>query len=159
MLQIQKDLRAEAEKMPETTEAEIAAKNRKLEVIDAEIARLKSLGNIKKSAELQSKEDAKKQKEEEKQRKALEKELKNSDQTYAAIKNAEKAKYFNQEIKNEALYNKHIEMIEMASLDNRIRLMKEHGQKSDAEEEKLMNKRIAFLKKYGKKNNPFRLHG
>lgn len=151
LLQIQKDLRAEAEKMPETTEAEIAAKNRKLEVIDAEIARLKSLGNIKKSAELQSKEDAKKQKEEEKQRKALEKELKNSDQTYAAIKNAEKAKYFNQEIKNEALYNKHIEMIEMASLDNRIRLMKEHGQKSDAEEEKLMNKRIAFLKKYGKK--------
>lgn len=151
LLQIQKDLRAEAEKMPETTEAEIAAKNRKLEVIDAEIARLKFLGNIKKSAELQSKEDAKKQKEEEKQRKALEKELKNSDQTYAAIKNAEKAKYFNQEIKNEALYNKHIEMIEMASLDNRIRLMKEHGQKSDAEEEKLMNKRIAFLKKYGKK--------
>lgn len=151
LLQIQKDLRAEAEKMPETTEAEIAAKNRKLEVIDAEIARLKALGNVKKSTELQSKKDAKKRKEEEKQRKALEKELKNSDQTYAAIKNAEKAKYFNQEIKNEALYNKHIEMIEMASLDNRIRLMKEYGQKSDTEEEKLMNKRIAFLKKYGKK--------
>ncbi|WP_289006162.1 phage tail tape measure protein [uncultured Parabacteroides sp.] len=146
LLQIQKDLRAEAEKMPETTEAEIAAKNRKLEVIDAEIARLKSLGNLKGTQAKQDKEEAK-------QKKALEKALKNSDQTFAAVKNAEKEKYYNQEIKNEALYNKHIEMIEMASLDNRIRLMKEHGQKSDAEEEKLMNKRIAFLKKYGKKLN------
>ena len=146
LLQIQKDLREEAEKMPETTEAEIAAKNRKIEVIDTEIARLKALGSIKKN-------DTKQQKEEQKQKKALEKALKDSDQTFAAVKNAEKAKYYNQEIKNEALYNKHIEMIEMASLDNRIRLMKEHGQKSDAEEEKLMNKRIAFLKKYGKKLN------
>lgn len=144
LLQIQKELREEAEKMPETTEAEIAAKNRKIEVIDTEIARLKSLGSIKKN-------DSKQQKEDQKQKKALEKALKDSDQTFAAAKNAEKAKFFNQEIKNEALYNKHIEMIEMASLDNRIRLMKEHGQKSDAEEEKLMNKRIAFLKKYGKK--------
>lgn len=146
LLQIQKDLREEAEKMPETTEAEIAAKNRKIEVIDAEIARLKSLGNLKGTKAKQDKEEAK-------QKKALEKALKDSDQTFAAVKNAEKAKYYNQEIKNEALYNKHIEMIEMASLDNRIRLMKEHGQKSDAEEEKLMNKRIAFLKKYGKKLN------
>ena len=146
LLQIQKDLRAEAEKMPETTEAEIAAKNRKLEVIDAEIARLKALGSIKKN-------ESKQQKEADKQRKALEKALKDSDQTFAAVKNAEKAKYYNQEIKNEALYNKHIEMIEMASLDNRIRLMKEHGQKSDAEEEKLMNKRLASLKKYGKNLN------
>lgn len=144
LLQIQKELREEAEKMPETTEAEIAAKNRKIEVIDTEIARLKSLGSIKKN-------DSKQQKEEQKQKKALEKALKDSDQTFAAAKNAEKAKFYNQEIKNEALYNKHIEMIEMASLDNRIRLMKEHGQKSDAEEEKLMNKRIAFLKNYGKK--------
>lgn len=146
LLQIQKDLREEAEKMPETTEAEIAAKNRKIEVIDAEIARLKSLGNLKGTQAKQDKEEAK-------QKKALEKALKDSDQTFAAVKNAEKAKYYNQEIKNEALYNKHIEMIEMASLDNRIRLMKEHGKKSDAEEEKLMNKRIAFLKKYGKKLN------
>ncbi|UBD73587.1 phage tail tape measure protein [Parabacteroides goldsteinii] len=146
LLQIQKDLREEAEKMPETTEAEIAAKNRKIEVIDAEIARLKSLGNLKGTQAKQDKEEAK-------QKKALEKALKDSDQTFAVVKNAEKAKYYNQEIKNEALYNKHIEMIEMASLDNRIRLMKEHGQKSDAEEEKLMNKRIAFLKKYGKKLN------
>lgn len=146
LLQIQKDLREEAEKMPETTEAEIAAKNRKIEVIDAEIARLKSLGNLKGTKAKQDKEEAK-------QKKALEKALKDSDQTFAVVKNAEKAKYYNQEIKNEALYNKHIEMIEMASLDNRIRLMKEHGQKSDAEEEKLMNKRIAFLKKYGKKLN------
>lgn len=146
LLQIQKDLREEAEKMPETTEAEIAAKNRKIEVIDAEIARLKSLGNLKGTKVKQDKEEAK-------QKKALEKALKDSDQTFAVVKNAEKAKYYNQEIKNEALYNKHIEMIEMASLDNRIRLMKEHGQKSDAEEEKLMNKRIAFLKKYGKKLN------
>lgn len=146
LLQIQKDLREEAEKMPETTEAEITAKNRKIEVIDTEIARLKALGSIKKN-------ESKQQKEAEKQKKALEKALKDSDQTFAAVKNAEKAKYYNQEIKNEALYNKHIEMIEMASLDNRIRLMKEHGQKSDAEEEKLMNKRIAFLKKYGKKLN------
>lgn len=151
LLQIQKDLRAEAEKMPETTEAEIAAKNRKIEVIDAEIARLKVLGNVKKSTELQNKDDSKKRKEEEKQRKALEKALKNSDQTYAAIKNAEKAKFYSQEIKNEALYNKHLEMIEMTSLGNRIQLMKQYGQKSDAEEEKLMNKRIVFLKKYGKK--------
>lgn len=146
LLQIQKDLREEAEKMPETTEAEIAAKNRKIEVIDAEIARLKSLGNLKGTKAKQDKEEAK-------QKKALEKALKDSNQTFAVVKNAEKAKYYNQEIKNEALYNKHIEMIEMASLDNRIRLMKEHGQKSDAEEEKLMNKRIAFLKKYGKKLN------
>lgn len=146
LLQIQKDLREEAEKMPETTEAEIAAKNRKIEVIDAEIARLKSLGNLKGTQAKQDKEEAK-------QKKALEKALKDSDQTFAVVKNAEKAKYYNQEIKNEALYNKHIEMIEMASLDNRIHLMKEHGQKSDAEEEKLMNKRIAFLKKYGKKLN------
>lgn len=146
LLQIQKDLREEAEKMPETTEAEIAAKNRKIEVIDTEIARLKALGSIKKN-------ESKQQKDAEKQKKALEKALKDSDQTFAAVKNSEKEKYYNQEIKNEALYNKHIEMIEMASLDNRIRLMKEHGQKSDAEEEKLMNKRIAFLKKYGKKLN------
>lgn len=146
LLLIQKELREEAEKMPETTEAEIAAKNRKIEVIDAEIARLKSLGNLKRTQSKQDKEEAK-------QKKALEKALKDSDQTFAAVKNAEKAKYYNQEIKNEALYNKHIEMIEMASLDNRIRLMKEHGQKSNAEEEKLMNKRIAFLKKYGKKLN------
>lgn len=146
LLLIQKELREEAEKMPETTEAEITAKNRKIEVIDTEIARLKALGSIKKN-------ESKQQKEAEKQKKALEKALKDSDQTFAVVKNAEKAKYYNQEIKNEALYNKHIEMIEMASLDNRIRLMKEHGQKSDAEEEKLMNKRIAFLKKYGKKLN------
>lgn len=146
LLLIQKELREEAEKMPETTEAEITAKNRKIEVIDTEIARLKALGNIKKN-------ESKQQKETEKQKKALEKALKDSDQTFAAVKNEEKAKYYNQEIKNEALYNKHIEMIEMVSLDNRIRLMKEHGQKSDAEEEKLMNKRIAFLKKYGKKLN------
>lgn len=151
LLQIQKDLREEAEKMPETTEAEIIAKNRKIEVIDTEIARLKALGIIKKSTELQDKKDAKKKKEEEKQRKALEKALKDSDQTFAAIKNAEKAKFYNQEIKNEALFNKHIEMIEMASLDSRIQLMKQFGQKSDMEAEKLMNKRIAFLKKYGKK--------
>lgn len=146
LLLIQKELREEAEKMPETTEAEITAKNRKIEVIDTEIARLKALGSIKKN-------ESKQQKEAEKQKKALEKALKDSDQTFAVVKNAEKAKYYNQEIKNEALYNKHIEMIEMASLDNRIRLMKEHGQKSDTEEEKLMNKRIAFLKKYGKKLN------
>lgn len=151
LLQIQKELREEAEKLPETTEEEIAVKNRKIEMIDAEIARLKALGNIKKSEELQDKDASKKRKEEEKQRKALEKALKDSDQAFSAAKNIEKAKYYNQEIKNEALYNRHIEMIEMASLENRIRLMKEYGQKSDAEEEKLMNKRLAFLKKYGKK--------
>ena len=59
LLQIQKDLREEAEKMPETTEAEIAAKNRKIEVIDAEIARLKSLGNLKGTKAKQDKEEAK----------------------------------------------------------------------------------------------------
>ena len=84
--------------MPETTEAEIAAKNRKIEVIDAEIARLKSLGNLKGTQAKQDKEEAK-------QKKALEKALKDSDQTFAVVKNAEKAKYYNQEIKNEALYD------------------------------------------------------
>ncbi len=50
LVQIQKDLLELAQKMPETTEAEIAAKNRKIASINKEIQRLQSLGVEQKKA-------------------------------------------------------------------------------------------------------------
>ena len=50
LVQVQKDLLELAQKMPETTEAEIAAKNRKIAAINREIQRLQSLGVEQKKA-------------------------------------------------------------------------------------------------------------
>ena len=50
LIQIQKELLELAQKMPETTEAEIAAKNRKIAAINKEIQRLQSLGTEQKKA-------------------------------------------------------------------------------------------------------------
>ncbi len=50
LIQIQKELLELAQKMPETTEAEIAAKNRKIAAINKEIQRLQSLGAEQKKA-------------------------------------------------------------------------------------------------------------
>lgn len=47
LIAIQQKLREQAESMPETTEAEISAKNRKLQLIDKEISRLQELGKVK----------------------------------------------------------------------------------------------------------------
>lgn len=59
LIEVQKDLRKEAQKLPETTEAEIRAKNIKLDTIDKEIARLNKLGiATKEQAKLGSNIDA-----------------------------------------------------------------------------------------------------
>lgn len=154
LLKIQQDLREEAEKMPETTEAEITAKNKLIGTIDKEIVRLKELGTVKKG---KSKSDENG----EKLKKEFEQSLKLNDEYHSAFKNQEKKRYLDQEI-NSAVYNKHIEMLEMASLNNRIELMKQFNEKLkpeheklrvniEQEQEKLLDKRIAFLKKWGKK--------
>lgn len=49
LLEIQKELLKDAQKMPETTEAEISAKNKKIAVIEQEIKRLKELGKEEKN--------------------------------------------------------------------------------------------------------------
>lgn len=49
LLEVQEELLEQAKLMPETTEIEIAAKNKKIEVIEKEIDRLKSLGRTGKA--------------------------------------------------------------------------------------------------------------
>lgn len=107
-----------------------------------------------------AKSDAEKNKEAEKLKKEFEQTLKLNDEYHSSFKNQEKRRYLDQEI-NSAVYNKHIEMLEMASLDNRIELMKQFNEKLkpeheklrvniEQEQEKLLDKRIAFLKKWEK---------
>lgn len=157
LIKIQQELREEKEKLPESTEAELNLKHREIEAIDAEIARLKELGTTKKEGKGKSKSD----KEAEKLKKEFEQTLKLNDEYHSAFKNQEKKRYLDQEI-NSAVYNKHIEMLELASLDNRIELMRQFNEKLkpeheklraniEQEQEKLLDKRIAFLKKWGKK--------
>lgn len=52
LLEVQKELLKQAKELPETTEAEVAARNRKIEAINTEIARLKTLGTIKEEQRL-----------------------------------------------------------------------------------------------------------
>lgn len=54
LIAAQEKLLEDAKKMPETTEGEIAAKNRKIELINEEIKRLKELGLVKKENEATS---------------------------------------------------------------------------------------------------------
>lgn len=156
LIKIQQELREEKEKLPESTEAELDLKHREIEAIDTEITRLKELGTTKKKEG-----KSKNNKESEKLKKEFEQTLKLNDEYHSAFKNQEKKRYLDQEI-NSAVYNKHIEMLELASLNNRIELMRQFNEKLkpeheklraniEQEQEKLLDKRIAFLKKWGKK--------
>lgn len=134
LIKIQQDLREETEKMAETTEEEITLKNRKLELIDAEITRLKELGVVKKSE--------KKQKPEKEKQEAL----KANANVYSALKAQVKQQYLDQEI-SEAVCNRRIELLDMISTAERIKILQKYKENASSEEEQLLDKRIAMAKK------------
>lgn len=139
LMKIQQDLREEAEKMTETTEEELTLKNRKLELIDAEIARLKELGVVKKSEK--NKKTAKEKEEEEKQAA-----LKANANVFSALKAQVKQQYLDQEI-SEAVRNRRIELLDLHSTAERIKILQKYKEDASFEEEQLLDKRIAMAKK------------
>lgn len=139
LLKIQQDLREEAEKMDETTEEELALKNRKLQLIDAEIVRLKELGVVKKT---EKKQKTNKEKEDKEKQEAL----KANANMYSALKAQVKQQYLDQEI-SEAVYNRRIELLDMKSTAERIKILQKYKEDASSEEEQLLDKRIAMAKK------------
>lgn len=139
LLKIQLDLREEAEKMAETEEEEIILKNRKLELIDAEITRLKELGVVKKS---EKKQKAAKEKDEKEKQETL----KANANVYSALKEQVKQQYLDQEI-SEAVCNRRIELLDMISTAERIKILQKYKENASSEEKQLLDKRIAMAKK------------
>ena len=131
LLEIQRGLREEAEKMPETTEAEIIAKNKLLKTIDEEISRLGKLGVEKDNGEKEEK-------------KATDAKLKEVDRYVQQEKLKLKEGYL-QNLMDKDEYNRQLEILELEALNRRLAIYGLDKDKQAEIQDKILSYKVKML--------------